>query len=262
VEDSSQSTDEEQEQAGAAEDAEGGAGEERGGEDEELRVNDAVMVKWGKTNKPWAAVVTSIAQDGVHVNVQYDKDNITGAMVPASKVTLMPRSQGLQGWMRNGRPLEALDTTPGGGWWAADVVEARRDPTTTLEDGLRLWVRCRKGGECQWVKRHQVRKLPKPPKVSITVERVPANPVIPDGVLWMILSASTDVRLAQSTFKVSFGTHISPAELIKVYFRAASLPHSQLESARSACRSSSRATARVWSSLARLRRSTFCPTPT
>jgi hypothetical protein len=195
-----------------------------------LEVNDAVVVLWGRgSGKPWAAVVTDLGEDSV--TVQFDSDRSI-ATVPVHKVSPMPLAQGLPAWMGNGSRVEAVDPLAKGRavWYSATLLEARQGPITSPDDGLRLWVRYQPSKMCQWVKRKHVRgvgtaaKEPdaataqprprKPPNVPIAVKRISTRAVIPGGELWLLLGASADKRLSQSTFEVSFGSHVSPAELI------------------------------------------------
>jgi len=127
--------------------------------EEELEANEAVVVQYGR--KQYNAVVLQVdARKPKGVRVQFDVDRST-AWVAAAAVRVMAdfAPSELPRWARVGAQVEAVD--PNGErsvWHAATVEEAVRGVQAKDDDGLRLWIRYRASGLCQWVQRAEVRE--------------------------------------------------------------------------------------------------------
>ena len=128
-------------------------------EEEELEANEAVVVQYGR--KQYNAVVLQVdARKAKGVRVQFDVDRST-AWVAAASVRVMAdfAPSELPRWARVGAQVEAVD--PNGErsvWHAATIEEAVRGVQAKGDDGLRLWIRYRASGLCQWVQKAQVRE--------------------------------------------------------------------------------------------------------
>lgn len=135
------------------------------GKPRQLQIDNAVIVRWKKTQ--YDAVVVGLRKQSKKVHVMFDDKHET-AWVPRSSVKRMPEASAMPSWLRLRGELDALDarhdreksrTAGEPPAWHIAVLEAAHQGTVAGEAGLRLWVRYVQSRTCQWLGIDEVREL-------------------------------------------------------------------------------------------------------